>query len=536
MSEAARYRLLMADDEPWVLESLRGLVDWDSMAIDLLPPAFDGEEALARLASDRPDILVTDINMPFVDGNALIRAAKERFPELQIVVLSGYSDFGFVRDALLDGAVDYLLKPIARSSLVEVLDKAIRLLGSGKAKEREEAELRERLHAASSILRDAEMSDAIFEESNGASRATHDLDLEFASFTLVLAKLAAGSGGYSALSGRKREEIKSVLAGAARGARQVVFHNLYARSEFILVSDLDSTALARALEELPDRITRRIGLRAGVAASGCHYSFDRLRAAYQEARAALMGRPLGSSRPGSLAAAGSTEVRRRVTPELENRLAFALESRNRPMALEVIFREIGLRGCEGAGWLIIEAKQTAEYVAGMIYHRADPGPSAAPRSMLAMDNLTDHLAMVLEEEDMSEACSALEQLLDEAFGESAPPGAGDSMTGVARRAREYVSEHYFEDISLTSVAAFFRVDRSYLCRAFKQVTGCNIMLAIAKMRIEKAKEYMRQRDLNLTDVADLVGYPEYAYFNRVFRKIAGMSPSEYKLSIGSRAP
>jgi two-component system response regulator YesN len=225
------------------------------------------------------------------------------------------------------------------------------------------------------------------------------------------------------------------------------------------------------------------------------------------------------------------EVRRRVTPELENRLAFALESRNKALAQEAIFDLIGLRGCEAEGWLLIEAKQTAEYVAGMIYHRADPGPSAPARSMLAMDNLADLLGMALEEEDIPEVCSVLEQLLDEAFGEPASPGAGENMVGVARRAQEYVDEHYFEDISLTSVAAVFRVDRSYLSKAFKQVTGCNIMLAIAKKRIEKAEEHIRQGDMSLTDIADLVGYGEYAYFNRVFRKVAGMNPREYKASV-----
>ena len=526
----------MADDEPWVVENLRELINWEGLSIEFLAPAFDGESALGRLESDRPDILITDINMPFIDGNALIRAAKERLPGLQAIVLSGYSDFPFVRDALLHGAVDYLLKPVTRNSLMDVLDKVLRILGSGRAKEREESELRERLRAASSILRDVEMSDAVFGDSLGLPDAnagsTLDLDLEFASYTLVLVKLAAGRNGSSAMGGRRKDELRAALAGVSREANHVVFQNLYARSEFVLVADFDSSALARALEELPDRIVRRTGMVAGVAASGCHYSFDKLRAAYQEARASLMSRPIGANGPAARAAAQGLEVKRRVTPELEKRLTFALGSRNRQMSLDVMFNEIGLRGCDDSGWLVIEAKQTAEYVAGLIYHRADPGPAVSPESMLAMDNLSDFLAMALEKEDIPEVCSVLEQLLDEAFSEPASPRASQSMIGVARRARKYIAEHYFEDISLTSMAAVFRMERSYLSRAFKEVAGCNIMLAIAKMRIEKAQEYMRQPGLNLTDVADLVGYPEYAYFNRVFRKIAGMSPSEYRFSIG----
>jgi YesN/AraC family two-component response regulator len=148
-----------------------------------------------------------------------------------------------------------------------------------------------------------------------------------------------------------------------------------------------------------------------------------------------------------------------------------------------------------------------------------------------MDNLGDLVGMALEEENVAEACSALEQLLDEAFGESIPPGTSDGMISAARRAQDCIDVHYFEDISLTSVAEMLGVDRAYLSRAFKQATGCNIMLAIAKKRIAKAEECIMRGDLSLTDIADLVGYGDYAYFNRVFRKVSGMSPSEYKASL-----
>lgn len=538
MSQAA-CKLLIADDEPWVRENLVGLVDWKELSIELAEPAEDGEDALRKVESGKPDILITDIDMPHMDGNELIRRVKKSHPGLQVIVLSGYGDFAYVRDALLHGALDYLLKPVTRGALADVLEKALGALSSERETEREAADSRARLLEATSILRDGEMSLAISEEDFelGAERARGgailDLDLEFASFTLVVAKLTSRGDGRSSSAeiSRRGREIKAILSAIARGSKQVAFHNLFARNEFVLLIEIDPSGLARLLGELPDRLEKRTGLRASVAASRSYYSFDKLRSAYLEARASLMGRSLGGGRAARADPdAFEPEVRRRVTPELERRLEFALGSRNKRLARDLIFEEIGLRGCVKAGWLLIEAKQTAEYVAAMIYHRADPGPASSPSSMLAMDNLAENLGMALDGEDIPEACSVLEQLLDEAFGESVDSGASDGMIGVARRARDYVDEHYFEDISLTSVAAFLHTDRAFLSKAFKQVTGCNIMLSIAKRRIERAQEYIRQGDQSLTDIADLVGYEEYAYFNRVFRKVAGSSPSQYKAS------
>jgi len=535
MSRACK--LLVADDEPWVAEDLRGLVDWEALSVEFLEPAADGEEALARLSIDRPDILVTDINMPFVDGNELIRRAKATRPELQIVVLSGYDDFAYVRDALLDGAVDYLLKPVARNALVEVLGKTMRLIGSARDRDREEGEKRARLVAASSLLRDGELSAALRPEAPDAPRPPAkgvllDLDLELASFVLVIAKLARNRGDGRSLdetAARSRDEVASLLSEAFPGSKGVAFRNVRARGEFVLISGADPEEVAAGLEPLRLRVGRRTGLKVDISASRPSYSLGSLGAAYQEAKAILGYRPIGgegvSVPPGG---AWKSEPRKRVSPELENRLAFALESRNVSLAERIVFDEIGLRGAAASGWLLVEARQTAEYVAGMIYHRADPGPAAPARAALAMDELRERLLVALEDENLDEACSVLRRLLDESLGGAAPAGASEGMEAAARRAQSYVEAHFFEDISTTSVASVLKVDADYLSRAFKLVTGGSLMQAIARARIDKAKEYIAKGELSLAEVAELVGYGDYAYFNRVFRKVGGMSPSEFR--------
>ncbi len=530
-------KVLIVDDEFWVRENLKSLLASEKLPLLVLEPAENGEEALRIMESERPDILITDIAMPFLNGNELIKAVKLRFPQMPMIVLSGYNDFSYVREALLNGAIDYLLKPVSKSALLDVMDKAFSILNGSREREREQSEFQERLRLASSILRDGELSALIAEDAldGGASAGVPALELEFAVFTLLLIKLTelprgtrTNASDASLLSSR----IKDVLTRETEGARQVAFHNVYARNEFILLTDLDKDGIARLCEKLPTKLERCSGCRVSIAVSRPYYSFDRLRSAYQEAHVALMERMVRGT--NAVVRAADTQklvLRKRMGSELEKRLLFALQSRDKLLAREVIFNQVGMRDC--GEWLMIEVKQTAEYIAGMIIQHGDTG--ASPRSTLALENIAELLGMALDRQDASEVCSVLEQMLDETFGESISLGASDSMRQTVRRVQEYIEENYFDAVSLTSLSKMFRVERSYLSKSFKQVTGCNLMLAIAKKRIEKAADYIRQRDLSLTEIGYLVGYEEYAYFNRVFHKIMGVSPREFKARVREEA-
>ena len=536
MSESP-FRLLIADDEHWVRENLLHALDWQDLLIDPLDPAVDGEDALRKIESGRPDILITDINMPFVSGNDVIRSVKQRYPRTAVIVLSGYSDFAFVRDALVCGAVDYLLKPVSKSALLGALEKAVAALGSLKAREAAEVELNEKLLSASSFLRDRELSALIAEEEASASSdaLVAELELSHAAFRLVLVKLTRFPSSPRkpvAEDPRRAREIKNLIARMDPGS--LVFHNVYARNEFVIISSLREDGLARLCGELPGLLERHTGCRTIVAVSGSYFSFTQLRPAYWQARSAILACPLqGDSTAIRVEDARKRSLRRRTTPEQENRLVYALQSNNRILAREVIVDQVGLRSCGEDRWPLAEVKETVEYLAAVIFHNA--AASAAP--VLEMENFTYLLEDALESQDAGEMCSLIDQALEEALPDARDSGTSESMQAVVRRVQAYIDEKYFRYLSLTSLAGLFRVERSYLSRAFKQVTGLNLMLAIARKRIEKAQEYIRmgdpssRRDLSLADISSLVGYEEYAYFNRVFRKITGVSPREYKSSV-----
>ncbi|HEY9595175.1 MAG TPA: response regulator [Spirochaetia bacterium] len=526
-------RLLIADDEYWVRENLRNLVDWGELRIELAEPAADGEEAVRRIEAERPDILITDINMPFVSGNDVIRFARERTPPVVVIALSGYSDFAFVRDALLCGAIDYILKPITRSALLAVLEKAVAALDARRTVEREKLDANEKLLHATSIVRDRELSALIAEDETVPEGVVSDLELRFAAFSLALVRLVrrrTSAGSPPIGTAAKELEIKTCLSRLVEGA--VVFQNVYSRNEYILLSGLGPAELDRLCHEVPRRLAGQTDLRVSVAVSDSHFSFSETRAAYREARSALMVRSLaGESAVIRSGIARGVSLRERITPEQEKRLLVALQTRNKTLAREVMFDQIGLAACKRDNWLFAEVKRTAGYLAALIIHHADPGVTS--RDVVTMENFTWLLDEALEDQDVSEMCSLLDQLLDEAIEEPGAGGTSSSMRGTVHAVQALIDEEYFTDLSLTALARRFRIDPSYLSKSFKQETGCNIMLAIAKKRIEKAKEYIQhgdsgRKDLSLADVSYLVGYEDYSYFNRVFRKIAGLSPSAYK--------
>ncbi|AYA99446.1 response regulator transcription factor [Lachnoanaerobaculum umeaense] len=116
-------KIFLVEDEKFVREGIKNEIDWKSYGFDFVGEAADGELALPLIEMSRPDILITDIKMPFMDGLELGRIVKEKFPETVIIFLSGYDDFDYAQKAIHIGASEYLLKPISKEKLLSVLKK-----------------------------------------------------------------------------------------------------------------------------------------------------------------------------------------------------------------------------------------------------------------------------------------------------------------------------------------------------------------------------------------------------------------------------
>ena len=149
--EKINYKLLIADDEYWTREKLRSMINWEEYHITFMKPAENGEEVLLRMQEEVPDILITDINMPFVNGVELVKEVKEKYPQVVVFVVSGYDDFSYVKETLMAGAINYLLKPVSKVDLVNAVSKALEIIGK-QEKDREQS-----LKAAS-LIQDRELS------------------------------------------------------------------------------------------------------------------------------------------------------------------------------------------------------------------------------------------------------------------------------------------------------------------------------------------------------------------------------------------
>lgn len=116
-------KVFLVEDEKFVREGIKNEIDWNSYGFDFVGEAADGELALPLIEISKPDILITDIKMPFMDGLELGRIVKERFPDTVIIFLSGYDDFDYAQKAIHIGASEYLLKPVSKEKLISVLKK-----------------------------------------------------------------------------------------------------------------------------------------------------------------------------------------------------------------------------------------------------------------------------------------------------------------------------------------------------------------------------------------------------------------------------
>lgn len=531
-----RLRILIAEDEYWTRENLRTLLDWEAYGLELLPMATDGEDALKKLEETPADIVMTDINMPYVSGVELMQRIRAKWPHTVILVLSGYSDFEYVRQALLAGALDYLLKPIAKSRLLEVISRAAQQALSVQKERESRTRIQERLALAASMLLDRDFSqwlhDARRQELAQAAQAQFfEYEQAFSSYRLTLFKISGpapgpGGEGYAAREAVASYGIKELIQELELPGKKLVVHDLYHLSHFLLIAEADEGALRRAIPPLLERMEALFGAPVHAVASRHHLSFGDLRKAYDETRNALLHRPcLAETSLGWVGEMERGAPVQRLSPDIQRQLERAAGMQQREL-FDALVEQTGLYRCAREQWTVMELLHCVSGVAWVLRHSAEAGPAAGP--LLAMDNLIESLLDSVDRLDLAQTFSLLAQMEDEHFAALPEGGQSDTIRDTVRRVKEYIDLHYWDELSLRSLSERFAVDDSYLSRMFKQLVGCNLMLYLSTVRVDQAKRLMRQGASSITEVAQMVGYSDYAYFSRVFKKLEGVSPRAYR--------
>jgi len=532
-------KLLLADDEWIIRDGIANKIDWSAMNIDIVGAVENGLDALAILKREGVDILVTDIRMPQMDGIRLAEEARKLQPNIKIVILSGYEEFAFAKRALELSVLKYLLKPFTRKEL-----EAAVLEAKGEVETLRQVD--ERLQTAMSTL---EISFPLLRErylnlwvagqiapADIQSRLqTIQLELKGDHFAVLITEPdEVGDRSPTETENAINKELLPVVVGDEierymnACGKGVTFHGNHDHIVTIL-HDLHAQGADEVFEwaeKLRRHIHDKFGITVCVGVGGLKPGYAGVVDSYKEAREAIVYRFLVGKNtviPVELiqlhpypAWAGISDEHASIIAAIRS----GEEERIREQ-LNAIFEQ--LRAAKGLSISDIKLYIT-EFVAKILMHSLQSGlrlkdiygrdynPYAAISHYKTMDDLHQGLAVLLS--DISR------YILDNRGGKKR------RMIDVAI---EYIHANYRdEDLSINALSDQLRVHPSYFSRLFKQEVGSTFTDFLTKVRIDKAKEYLGDASLRISEITFLVGLKDPFYFSTLFKKHVGVSPTEFR--------
>jgi two-component system response regulator YesN len=535
-------KVLVVDDEPLMRKGIVSKIDWQALGLECAGEATDSFDALEQIRRLKPDILITDIRMPEMDGLELIERAQQLEPSLQFIIVSGYDDFQYARRAIRFGVSDYLLKPVKP----EELRDSLRRLGSRRAPQEGDGGLRRQFlkhYEAYRTSRRHRQWSRLIQGSMAADEAEAHLAGEQcgsdAGWEVVVFRLQPVV--FPHLGFRADEEellwfgIQNIAeqAMAESGRKGAAFKHAFCPDELVAVAPCPPSPCRSNADLWASRVLeavrRYMRLEASAGVSRRADAPSGLKKAYEQAAFAARGEVLhGTGRvyryeEGTFCSPDGG-IYPQISGEQERLLLLHLRDRNEPQIvawMERQYRELAAN--PRAGYLHFERLSLQIYA--LLLKGFQP---AEERAETAFREEGDFLAGLLSFRTWREAADAL---LDMAGSLCRLNGEPRSLTGgdIVGQVKQYIEQFYYEEINLSWVASKYFIHPNYFSKLFKEKCGVNFSDYVTKVRLSKAIELMSSQPARtIAEIAMLVGYDSPAYFNNVFRKAFGITPKKYQ--------
>ncbi|NTV89736.1 MAG: response regulator [Clostridiales bacterium] len=535
------FKVMIIDDEPVIRKGLKNIINWSRFDCAVCGEAADGIEGAELIRELLPDIIFTDIRMPEVDGLSMLREIRELIPDSKVIILTGYRDFDYAQEAVKLGAFDFIMKPSKIEELTAVVKRAVKELKFQRDKVEEIDKLRKLFEQNIPILREKLCCDIIYGINTNSDEIHAKMELfniHIDRFRLIVTEIEDEElqkpekdqyneqlyqfGIINTFDEVFSEDFKiiSIALNSKRTAFIVQPHN--AGSDYLEV-------INNRCAYMQDIIHNCFGFTVSMALSTEGIGAMELPAKLRECQEVLEHKfYIGNNALISYMDMNSffkyTDFS--VLDEQLKALMIGVKTGNEAAVREKaseIFKHVGsMGGLSGENlvsfyWNAISAINDVR----LSVAEANDEKDGKYREIGSLKRMLEKTS------DKKEMNGLLEEI---AVSVAAKVNSYNnrSLKLILRKAIDYLNTHFSEPVTLNEVAESTCVSTFYISRMFKKELGKNFVDYLNGIRVDKARELLRDVKYKTYEVAELVGIPDAHYFSKIFRRYTGMTPTEFR--------
>jgi YesN/AraC family two-component response regulator len=526
-------KIILVDDEPIVRLTIQSLGPWQTYGFQFAFEAANGQEALEQLKSDPSiDIILTDISMPKMNGIEFIKQAKTINPNIAIIVLSAYNDYPYVREAFKLGIQDYILKSdLSFQSLLKLFEKVKENIDTVNRHLKE-------INDNTILLKQKVIEDLLTGVQINTSREKLDsLHIKIKNTNNVVCLFEVDD--YKLQEDRYDSEILAKIDNSIANifSQKIIEYNTgevlcLSKGRYVLIASFEGEhsasvmfqKLNQLINDIKYSLSELLNISVTVGVSAFSDGLENIPSLYQQAVQAvkfrlIWGKGKTINQQDIINITNTAQIN---ISSFKKEIIAAIESLDTTGAQSIL---------SNLKQYIVELNPSKINVVyslyiEIIYYILNYliGKDLQPDDIL--DQELDFYHKINEYETIDEINRFLEGILLKIIEELKQKN--ENIPLKLKKAREYIRAHYHENISLKSVAEYLYVSEAYISRLFTKEMGESFINYVTHLRIEKAKELLKNSDLSINEISERVGYYNQEHFSRVFKKHEGCSPNKYR--------
>lgn len=533
------FKLLIADDEQIVIEGIRNSINWNQYDIEVVGTAKNGTEALKLAQELQPDIIISDIKMPGLNGLEFIEELKAFLPNVKVILISAYEEFDYAKQAIRLGVNSYLSKPVKKVEVISEVCKIKSMLEHKKNEDEIAKQLQQRFNENLPILREHFLNTLI------RGNAVSDLETKIQTYHIDISPFKTGvmvckMDHFRDIQFEEDEHQVQLLMLritditnelTLQASRSITFQSYNQEIVTIFNAPVEVKSPIQELINLAERIKNlvfeEIGIKVSIGISRIYSEIKDIGFAYKEAVKALNYRLVYGD--NSVLYIENVENIETDTYSPLININELLENIQNILYTGKIEEVYGL--VDSFTQKLQKAEKIPYYYIQQLYIQL---LSIILRTATEIGigthqiaGNTDLYGTLLKIDSFSELNNWIKGILSNVCEQISLKNQLKTKHSV-QKAINYIREHCQEEISLTSVAEYVRLNPTYFSRFFKEETGCSFVDYLKKLRIEKAKELLKTSNLKIYEICEALGYQSVQYFSTLFKNMVGVTPQEYR--------